>query len=265
MTLVFAKVRKTLQTYELLQIFSYFCTMKKPITIEVCADSINSALIAQEAGAHRVELCTNLAEGGTTPSLGMLNLARELLSIKLYVLIRPRWGDFLYNDLEFEIMKSDIEHCGKIGCDGVVIGMLNSDGTVDMSRNRKLVEIAKRYSMGVTFHRAFDHCADFFQSLEDVINLGCERILTSGGQKTAVEGIPILAQLIEKAGNRISIMPGAGITPENIVKIIENTGASEIHGTFRSLHQSGMKYKNPAFADEYDFYLADVEKLRKVL
>ncbi|MCL2414334.1 MAG: copper homeostasis protein CutC [Bacteroidales bacterium] len=239
--------------------------MKRPIIIEVCADSVESALIAQVAGAHRVELCTNLPEGGTTPSLGVLNLARKRLSIKLYVLIRPRGGDFLYNDLEFEIMKSEIEHCGKIGCDGVVIGMLNSDGTVDMPRNRELIEIAKRYSMGVTFHRAFDHCVDFFQGLEDVIQLGCERILTSGGQKTAVEGIPILAQLIEKAYNRISIMPGAGITPENIAEIIEKTGATEIHGTFRSLQQSEMKYKNPAFADEYDFYLSDVERLRKVL
>ncbi|MCL2413507.1 MAG: copper homeostasis protein CutC [Bacteroidales bacterium] len=208
--------------------------MKKPITIEVCADSINSALVAQEAGAHRVELCVNLAEDGTTPSLGMLNLARKLLSIKLYVLIRPRGGDFLYNDLEFETMKSDIEHCGKIGFDGVVIGMLNSDGTVDMPRCLELIVIAKRYSMGVTFHRAFDHCVDLFQGLEDVINLGCERILTSGGQKTAVEGIPILAQLIEKADNRISIMPGAGVTPENIAEIIENTGAAEIHGTFKN-------------------------------
>ncbi|MCL2416727.1 MAG: nucleotidyltransferase domain-containing protein [Bacteroidales bacterium] len=238
--------------------------MKPPIIIEVCTDSLDSALVAQKAGAHRVELCTNLSEGGTTPSFGVLNLARKLLSIKLYVLIRPRGGDFLYNDLEFETMKSEIEYCGKIGCDGVVIGMLNSDGTVDMTRNRELVRIAKNYSMGVTFHRAFDHCVDLFQGLEDVINLGCERILTSGGEKTAMEGVQILAQLIEKADNRIAIMPGSGITPENFIQIIENTGATEIHGTFRSLHQSNMKYKNPAFTDEYDFYLTDSEKLKRI-
>ena len=238
--------------------------MKKSVSIEVCVDSIGSSLVAQAGGACRVELCTNLAEGGTTPSLGLIGSVRNLLSIKLYVLIRPRGGDFLYNDLEFEIMKSDIHHCGKIGCDGVVIGMLNSDGTVDMPRCRELVEIAKQYAMGVTFHRAFDHCVDQFQSLEDVITLGCERILTSGGNQTAIESLPVLAQLVEQAGNRISIMPGSGVTPENIAEIIEKTGVVEVHGTFRSLCQSEMQYKNPAFVDEYDLGFADIEKLKKV-
>jgi len=238
--------------------------MKTPTTIEVCVDSIESAIIAQNAGAERVEFCTNLAEGGTTPSFGLLSVARDVLSIKLYVLVRPRGGDFLYSDLEFEVMKSDIHQCGKMGCDGVVIGMLNSDGTVDVPRCRELVDIAKQYSMGVTFHRAFDHCVDMFQSLEDVINLGCERILTSGGNKTAIESLPILAELIEKASHRISIMPGSGVTPENIFEILEKTGANEIHGTFRSLHKSEMQYKNPVFINEYNYWLTDIKKCKQI-
>jgi copper homeostasis protein len=184
------------------------------------------------------------------------------------VLVRPRGGDFLYNDVEFEIMKSDIHQCGKLGCDGVVIGMLNADGTIDMKRNKELIDIAKTYSMGVTFHRAFDRCVDLFQGLEDVISLGCERILTSGGKPTAIEGAPILAQLIEKAGGRITIMPGSGVTPENIAELVEKTGASEVHGTFRSLFPSKMIYKNPAFSDvnqEYGIWLSDTEKIKKAI
>ncbi|MDR1951274.1 MAG: copper homeostasis protein CutC [Bacteroidales bacterium] len=252
--------------------------MKNPI-LEICVDTINSALIAQSAGAHRVELCTNLLEGGTTPSFALIEMARkQLTKTKLYVLIRPRGGDFWYNDLEFEIMKSDIHQCGKIGCDGVVVGMLNGDGTIDMTRNLELIDLAKRYSMGVTFHRAFDRCADLFQGLEDVINLGCERILTSGGKNTAIEGVSTLTQLIEKANHRICIMPGAGITPENAAELIEKTGATEIHGTFRSRYPSEMKYKNPAFVsagtstgsasaltDEYSIWLADAQKIKQIL
>jgi copper homeostasis protein len=242
--------------------------MKNQI-IEICVDSLDSSLIAQTAGAYRVELCANLLEGGTTPSFALIEMARKYLTIKLYVLIRPRGGDFLYNDLEFEIMKSDIHHCGKIGCDGVVVGTLNSDGTVDTARCSELTEIAKSYSMGVTFHRAFDRCADLFQGLEDVINLGCERILTSGGKTSAIEGTPIIAQLIEKANGRIGIMPGAGITPENVSELIEKTGASEIHGTFRSQYPSKMIYKNAVFVDapidEYSIWLADERKIKTVV
>ncbi|MDR1950760.1 MAG: copper homeostasis protein CutC [Bacteroidales bacterium] len=245
---------------------------KKPI-IEICVDSLDSSLVAQNAGAYRVELCANLLEGGTTPSFALIETARKLLTkTKLYVLVRPRGGDFLYNDLEFEILKSDIHHCGKIGCDGVVIGLLNSNGTIDMTRNLELVKIAKRYSMGVTFHRAFDRCVDLFQGLEDVINLGCERILTSGGKNTAIEGAEVIAQLIEKANGRIIIMPGAGLTPENVSELIEKTRTTEIHGTFRSQYPSKMNYKNPVFAlsgsvptllDEYSIWLADAEKIKK--
>ena len=244
--------------------------MQKNPIVEICADSLGSCIVAQNAGAHRVELCANLLEGGTTPSFAQIEMVRKLLTkTKLYVLIRPRGGDFLYNDLEFEMMKSDTHQCGKMGCDGVVVGILNSDGTIDITRTSEIVKIAKRYSMGVTFHRAFDRCADLFQGLEDVINLGCERILTSGGQLSAIDGADVIAQLIQKANNRICIMPGAGIIPENVAKLIEKTGATEVHGTFRSRYSSQMNYKNPVFVgeipiDEYNHWLADAEKIKTI-
>jgi len=204
------------------------------IKIEVCVDSIDSALTAQTAGACRVEYCDNLSVGGTTPSIAQIEIARKLLNIKLYVIIRPRGGDFFYNDMEFEIMKSEIHHCGKIGCDGVVIGMLHTDGTVDKIRCKVLIDIAHSYSMGVTFHRAFDSCCNLFEGMEAIIELGCERILTSGGKNTAPEGASIIRQLIQQADNRIIIMPGVGVTSENAADLIRQTGATELHGTFKT-------------------------------
>ena len=204
------------------------------IKVEVCVDSTDSALRAQSAGACRVEYCANLPVGGTTPPIAQIEIARKLLNINLYVLIRPRGGDFLYDEAEFEMMKSDIHHCGKIGCDGVVIGMLHANGSIDKIRCKELINIAHSYSMGVTFHRAFDHCRNLFEELEDVIALGCERILTSGGKNTALEGAAIIRQLIRQAGNRIIIMPGAGITSDNVADLIKSTGLKELHGTFKS-------------------------------
>jgi copper homeostasis protein len=236
--------------------------------LEVCSDSIVSAQIAQLSGAYRIELCTNLPEGGTTPSAGLIKKVRECLNIKVYVLIRPRGGDFFYNDTEFEMMQSDIEYCGECGCDGVVIGMLNADGTVDTERCRQLVETALKYNMGVTFHRAFDRSNDLFQALEDVIEIGCERILTSGGYENAIEGKDVVRQLIEKADNRIIIMPGAGITPENAQALIEYTGLQELHGTFRSIAPSPMVYRNEKLAhpeQEYFTWVADAEKIKKII
>jgi copper homeostasis protein len=236
--------------------------------LEVCVDSVSNALTAQLAGAYRVEFCANLPEGGTTPSPAQIEIARKQLHIKLYVIIRPRGGDFLYNAIEFEIMKSDIHFCGKAGCDGVVIGMLHSDGTVDKERNNELIRIAHQYSMGVTFHRAFDRSANLFNAMETIIELGCERILTSGGYDTAVEGAEIIRQLIEKAGERIVIMPGSGITPKNAGELIQKTGANELHGTFRSRFPSSMKCRNRVLshqADEYELLLTDAEKIKHVL
>ena len=236
--------------------------------LEVCVDSVCNALTAQSAGAHRIEFCANLPEGGTTPSPAQIEIARKRLKIKLYVIIRPRGGDFFYNETEFEIMKSDIHFCGKTGCDGVVIGMLHPDGSVDKERTAELVGIARRYVMGVTFHRAFDRCVDLFQTMETIIELGCERILTSGGYDTAVEGAEEIRRLIEKSGDRIVIMPGSGITPENITGLIQKTGAKELHGTFRSRFSSPMQYRNGKLSrpdEEYELLLTDAEKIKQVI
>ena len=236
--------------------------------LEICTDSVENALTAQLAGAQRIEFCASLPEGGSTPSYAQIKIARKYLNIELYSLIRPRGGDFFYSDLEFEIMKSDIRFCGETGCDGVVIGMLNPDGTVDRIRNGELVEMARRYGMGVTFHRAFDHSNDLFQAMEDIIELGCERILTSGGYDTAIEGAEIIRRLIEKAAGRIVIMPGSGITPENAPELIRRTGLKELHGTFRSRKTGGMQYRNTKLSyqeEEYELSATDPKKIKAVL
>ncbi|WP_029906531.1 copper homeostasis protein CutC [Prevotella sp. 10(H)] len=238
------------------------------ITLEVCANSAQSAINAQKGGAIRVELCDNLSEGGTTPSYSQIEAVRQHIDIQLNILIRPREGDFLYSDLEFEIMKRDIMCCGNLECDGVVFGILNPDGSIDKKRNKELVDIAKEYGMSVTFHRAFDRCADLFDSLEDIIELGCDRILTSGGMQTALEGKEILRQLIGQADDRIIIMPGGGITEINISELVNATGLKEFHGSFRSRYTGGMKYKSPVFInqdEEYSTLQSDPEKIRLAL
>lgn len=238
------------------------------LSVEVCANSAQSAINGQKGGAVRVELCDNLEEGGTTPALSQIELTRENLSIQVNVIIRPRGGDFLYNDLEFEMMKRDIHHCGKSKCDGVVFGILNQDGSIDKKRNKELVDIAHQYGMSTTFHRAFDRCADLLKSLEDVIELGCDRILTSGGMKTAPEGKDILKKLIEQANNRIIIMPGGGITENNIADLAEKTGLKEFHGSFRSRYMGNMKYTSSVFDninEEYSILLSDPEKVKAAI
>ncbi|GHT23373.1 copper homeostasis protein CutC [Bacteroidia bacterium] len=235
--------------------------------IEVCIDSIQSALTAQSSGAGRVELCSGLTEGGVTPSAGLIRLAREKLGIRLHVIIRPRGGDFLYDDDEFEMMKQDVVLCGESGCDGVVTGILRADGSVDTERCGALLQIARRYAMSVTFHRAFDRCNDLFCALEDVIAIGCDRILTSGGFNTAGEGVEVIRQLIEKAAGRIVIMPGSGITADNAEDLIRKTGLKELHGTFRKRTGSGMRYKNnnlPQQDEEYSLWQTDSDSVKKV-
>ena len=241
------------------------------IHLEVCANSLASALAAQEGGAIRVELCDNLNEGGTTPSAGQIQLARKLLHIKLYPLIRPREGDFLYSDIEFEIIKADVQHCIDVGCNGVVIGILNADGSIDKPRCAELVQMAKRGSLGVTFHRAFDMCADMDQALEDIIELGCERILTSGGKSTAPEGANVIAHLIEKAAGRIIIMPGSGVSESTVADLVHITKATEIHSSARSFIKSKMLYRNDHIIpssdplDEDGIMVTDVNKVREII
>ena len=233
--------------------------------MEVCANSVRSALEAQKGGAFRVELCDNLPEGGTTPSYAQIAMARRLLSIQVYPIIRPRGGDFLYDDLEFELMKEDIEICKSLKCDGVVIGLLNADGTIDKKRSKILVDLAA--PLKVTFHRAFDMCKDMDTALEDVIEIGCERILTSGGANSANQGIKKIAALIKQANGRISVMPGAGINTKNIKEIIEKTGAVEFHASAKNKVSSRMLYRNHdasmgsiAYEYSYDFTYAETVK-----
>jgi copper homeostasis protein len=244
---------------------------EKKRLVEICVEGVSNALNAMLAGAQYIELCANLSQGGTTPSAAHIQMARAYLPPPLYVLnvlIRPRDGDFLYSDLEFEIMKSDIHFCGRTGCNGVVIGMLLPDGTVDKEHCRELITIARRYAMSVTFHRAFDRSKDLFQAMEAIIELGCDRILTSGGYNTAIEGADVIRQLIEKANNRITVMAGSGITPENVGELIRKTGLTEIHGTFRSRITSKMDYKNTKLnhqEEEYSLLQTDMEKIRSLL
>ncbi len=215
--------------------------------LEVAANSLASALAAQAGGAGRIELCTALELGGLTPSHAQIALVRERVRLPLYVLIRPRAGDFLYNDLEVETMRRDVEACAALGCDGVVIGALDADGDVDMARCRELVEAAGR--MGVTFHRAFDMARDPSRALENVIALGAERILTSGGARSAMEGATCIRALVEQAGDRLVVMPGAGIDPENIATLRTLTGAEEFHASAKRELPSAMRLTKAVLPD----------------
>jgi len=210
--------------------------------LEVAANSVASALAAQEGGAGRVELCAALELGGVTPSYAEIATARDRLVIPLYVLIRPRAGDFLYNDFECEVMQRDVEACVALGCDGVVLGVLDAAGQVDKARCRALIAAAGR--LGVTFHRAFDMVADQAQALEAVIGLGCERVLSSGGQASAVEGAARLRALVAQADGRVVVMPGAGIHAGNIASLAQATGASEFHASAKRSLPSGMRHRH---------------------
>ncbi len=210
-------------------------------TLEICAGSLQSALAGSEGGADRIELCDNLYEGGTTPSYGMIKTCRTLLNIPVFPIIRPRGGDFVYSPEEFEVMKQDVVCCAELGCEGVVFGILKVDGTIDMEKCGQLMELAG--AMQVTFHRAFDHCNDHEKGLEDIIKLRCNRVLTSGGEIYAEEAISKLRSLVVQAQNRISIMPGSGITENNLLSILKGTGAVEFHSTAKT--RAEMDSNNP--------------------
>ncbi len=216
------------------------------IQLEVCANSVQSAIAAQKGGASRIELCDNLPEGGTTPSYGLIKVARRKLDIPIHVLLRPRAGDFLYTEYEFDTMKADIDVCGLLRCDAVVIGILNADGTVDKPRCTELVELAKKAGLKTTFHRAFDMTNDLFQALEDVIEMGFDCILTSGGKTTAMEGASKIVQLIQQAAGRIEIMPGSGVNENNVADLIHFTGVNIVHSSARMRKPSAMQYFNTA-------------------
>jgi copper homeostasis protein len=217
------------------------------LLLEVAANSVASACAAQAGGAGRVELCAALELGGLTPSQATIALARERLRIPLYVLIRPRAGDFLYGEPECEAMRRDIETCAALGCDGVVLGVLDADGDVDVARCRALMAAAG--DMGVTFHRAFDLARDPRRALETVAALGCERVLTSGGQASAMEGAALIRALVAQAAGRVSVMPGAGVDAGNLAALAAATGASEFHASAKRQLPSGMRHRPAGLAE----------------
>jgi copper homeostasis protein len=240
----------------------------KPIILEVCVDSLASCVAAEQGGAARVELCSSLFEGGLTPSAGMIKLAREKLTIPMNVIIRPRGGDFCYSDEEFACMRYDIQQAKELGADGVVIGILLPNGHVDIQRTAELVELA--HPLSITFHRAFDMVVDPIQALEELVDLKIDRILTSGQERTVLEGSELLAKLIKLAGNRIIIMPGGGVTERNIQRIVRETGAQEIHVSGRKKMAGQMTYRNERVfmggelrLPEYDLSVVDADKITR--
>ena len=247
---------------------------REEFKFEICANSVESCLAAQEGGADRVELCAGIPEGGTTPSYGEIKLARKLLTkTKLHVIIRPRGGDFLYTPLELERMEEDIRICRELGVDGVVFGCLTEEGEIDREANRRLVELARPLS--VTFHRAFDRTADPMKALEDIISLGCNRILTSGQQPKAIDGISLLAQLEKKLKEYplppIHLLAGSGGNEENIRQIFDATGIHEYHFSARVNVVSKMKHYNHEVymgakgADESYSLVTSAEKVRNTI
>jgi copper homeostasis protein len=211
--------------------------------VEVCVESVESAVAAEKGGAQRVELCCALLEGGLTPSAGSIALARERLGIGLNVIVRPRGGDFLYTEAEHEAMLRDVENAKALGADGVVIGVLTAGGEVDAARTRELA--ARARPMAVTFHRAFDMTRDPFEALESLISLGIDRVLTSGQEESALEGLDLLRGLVARAGDRITVMVCGNLTEKNIEKVARETGAREIHITGFVDVESGMTFRNP--------------------
>lgn len=230
--------------------------------LELIAFTIQSCIEAQAAGAHRIELCDNPGEGGTTPSYGFIKQARKNVNIHLFPIIRPRGGDFLYNDAEFEVMKYDVNLCKQLGCDGVVIGILTADGMVDKTRCKELVDLA--YPMGVTFHRAFDRTNDLQQALEDVIEIGCERILTSGGFPNAMDGADVIKLLVEQAADRIIIMPGSGVRSDNLLDLMQKTGATEFHSSARTQKPSNMQFFGRNMREELKEVALDIDEAKNL-
>jgi len=242
----------------------------QPILIEACVDSVESAVAAERGGAGRIELCANLIEGGTTPSDGTLALCRERLGIPIRVLIRPRGGDFLYSDTDFEVMRRDVFRTKDLGADGVVIGLLRPDGRIDLERAQRLVDAAQ--PMGVTFHRAFDVCRDSEEALEQLVTLGVDRVLTSGQAACAPDGILVIARLVQLAAGRIGILPGGGIDESSVVDVVRGTGVDEVHlrgtvevesaMTFRAPH---VEIGNPAPPNDYIREVTDAAVIGRIL
>ncbi|XP_026968087.1 copper homeostasis protein cutC homolog isoform X6 [Sagmatias obliquidens] len=235
--------------------------------MEVCVDSVESAVNAERGGADRIELCSGLVEGGTTPSMGVLQVVKQYVQIPVFVMIRPRGGDFLYSDREVEVMKADIRLAKLYGADGLVFGALTEDGHIDKELCMSLIAICR--PLPVTFHRAFDMVHDPMAALETLLTLGFERVLTSGCDISALEGLPLIKRLIDQAKGRIVVMPGGGITDRNLQRILEGSGATEFHCSARLARDSGMKFRNSSVAmgaslsrSEYSLKVTDVTLVR---
>jgi len=217
--------------------------MTHDLTFEVCVDSAEAALAAQEGGADRVELCSDLLEGGLTPTHGTLKVARERLRIKIMSMVRPRGGDFCYSDVEFAVMREDLLAAKALGADGLVFGLLQPDGTIDRDRTRELVDLAR--PLPVTFHRAFDMTRDPFEALDTLVALGVERVLTSGQEPSVVEGLGLIGELAARASGRIIVMPGGGITARNVARVVAETGVKEVHFATLEPREGRMVHRNP--------------------
>ena len=233
------------------------------VILEIAVFSVQSALDAIQAGAHRIELCENPNEGGTTPSYGSLVAMSKQQTVPVFPIIRPRGGDFLYTDTEFQIMQQDVIVAKELGFKGVVIGLLNSDGSIDKIRTAELVSLAK--PMQVSFHRAFDRCIDPMQGLEDIIATGCHRILTSGQVPNVANALPLIKQLVVQANGRIVIMPGSGVRANNISEIIQQTGVVEIHSSARQNNPSQMDFKIASMNENLQSTGVDANEIKMML
>lgn len=243
--------------------------MSDDIHLEICIDSVRSARAAQEGGASRVELCDNLLVGGTTPSYGTLKQVRQAISIGLHVLIRPRGGDFCYTEDELCVMLDDIRMAKELGADGVVLGVLDPDGRVDTLAAKRLLTAAS--PMRITWHRAFDLARAPEQALEDIIDLGCDYLLTSGQQQTAYAGRELIAKLVRQAAGRIAIMPGGGVQEANIAELRRVTGVCEFHSSGRRVLPSPMQWQRPHLymgawqQSEYELAFVDPGRVKAML
>ena len=233
------------------------------IVLELAVFSVEAALAAIKAGAHRIEFCENPSEGGTTPSYGSLKTLISKTDIPIFPIIRPRGGDFLYSDAEFESIKSDLLLVKELGYPGAVIGLLNEDGSIDIKRTKELVKLAA--PMEITFHRAFDRCNDPFKGLEDIIATGCKRILTSGQVPNVSDALALVKELVDKAAGRIIILPGSGVRANNARKIIDATGAREIHSSARKAIASVMKYNAPTMNEQMISMGVDENEIKLML
>ena len=238
--------------------------------VEACVDSVASAIAAERGGAERLELCDNLVEGGTTPSAGAIAECRKRVSLPLYVMIRPRGGDFLYTDVEYEVMRRDIGQAIQLGADGVVLGLLTPAGAVDAVRTAALVRTAR--PLDVTFHRAIDVARDPEAALDALIVAGVDRVLTSGQASTALQGASVIKRLVERSGGRIVILAGGGIDERNVRSVVKKTGVQEVHVRGTTRESSGMKYRSRKVVfrsrqqpDDYVLEVTDAARIKKIV